>query len=88
MKDSSKEILAAAIGIAAGSALGVLFTSHKNNPDGNKTAGSSCRARKRERLYYVKNKLEMHRERLDHHLNRINSKIESLSPKEPVGHNL
>jgi hypothetical protein len=88
MKDKSKEILAAAIGLAAVSALGVLINGKKNRADNHKTAGTSCQSRKRERLYFVKNKLEMHRERLDHHLNRINSKIESLSPREPIGHTI
>jgi len=85
MKDTSKEILAAAIGIAAGSALGVLMTNQKKHPDDRKPAGSACQGRKRERLFFVKNKLEMHRERLDRHLSRINSKIESLSPVEAAG---
>jgi hypothetical protein len=54
MKDTSKEILAAAIGIAAGSALGVLMTNQKNHPDNHKPAGSACQGRKRERLFLVK----------------------------------
>jgi hypothetical protein len=84
MKDASKEILAAAIGIAAGSALGVLFTNKKIHPLENKPVNAACQSRKRERLYFVKNKLEMHRERLDRHLSRIKSKIESLNPAETV----
>jgi hypothetical protein len=85
MKDASKEILAAAIGIATGSALGILLTKYKNYPPEHKSGNSSCQNRKRERLFFVKNKMEMHRERLDRHLSRINAKIESLSTGEPVG---
>lgn len=82
MKNTSKEIMAAAIGIAAGSALGILLAKNKNDSAEQKT-GNSCLNRKRERLTFVKNKMEKHRERLDRHLQRINAKIEAFSPAEP-----
>ena len=88
MKNASKEIMAVAIGMAAGSALGVLMAKRKDNPGTGKSGDSACRSRKRERLVFAKNKLEWHRERLNHHLNRINSKIESLSPGGTASHNL
>ena len=84
MKNASKEILAAAIGIAAGSALGVLMAEHNERPGKHRTGESPCRSRRRKRLLFAKNKLELHRERLNHHLSRINSKIESLSPANPA----
>ena len=88
MKNASKEILAAAIGMAAGSALGVLMANHKESPGKHQTGESPCRSRRRERLLFAKNKLELHRERLSHHLSRINSKIESLSPGNPANHGI
>ena len=78
MKETSKEILAAAIGIAAGSALGILLAKDKMHPGRHPEGDSSCKTRKREKLLFVKGKLEMHRERLDRHLGRINAKIDSL----------
>ncbi len=79
MKDMSKEILAAAIGIAAGSALGILLAKDKKHSGEHHAEDSTCKNRKREKLLFVRGKMEMHRERLDKHLSRINAKIESLS---------
>jgi hypothetical protein len=78
MKDTSKEILAAAIGIAAGSALGVLLANIQLHRGEHRAQDSSCASRKREKLLFVKGKMEMHRERLEKHLSRINAKIEAL----------
>jgi hypothetical protein len=78
MKDNSKEILAAAIGIAAGSALGILLSNIQKHRGKHREQDSSCRGRKRERLLFVKGKMEMHRERLEKHLARINEKLETL----------
>jgi len=78
MKDTSKEILAAAIGIAAGSALGVLLAKIQIHKGEHRAQESSCTSRKREKLLFVKGKMEMHKERLERHLGRINAKIEAL----------
>ena len=88
MKNASKDILAAAIGMAAGTALGVWMANRKDHPGVHKTGDSACRNRRRERLYFAKNKLELHRERLNHHLNRINSKLELLSPGGLASHSI
>jgi hypothetical protein len=85
MKDTSREILAAAIGIAAGSALGILLAKNKTGPAARRMEDSACKSRKREKLLFVKGKMEMHRERLDRHLNRINAKIESLGAAVHAG---
>jgi hypothetical protein len=78
MKDTSREILAAAIGIAAGSALGILLAKDRTRSGEHGAGDSSCKSRKREKLLFVKEKMEMHRARLDRHLSRINAKIEAL----------
>ena len=84
MKNVSNEILAVAMGIAAGTALGVLVAKPKDQASAPKSGRSACRNRRRERLLFAKNKLELHRERVNHHLSRINSKIESLGTPEPI----
>lgn len=78
MKNTSREILAAAIGIAAGSVLGILLAKNKKSSAVLRMEDSACKSRKKEKLLFVKGKMEMHRERLDRHLSRINAKIESL----------
>jgi hypothetical protein len=82
MKESSKEFLTAAIGIAAGTALGIILTKTKHEQVENKSGNLSTRNRNKEKLIFVKNKLEKHKDRLDRHLQRINSKIESYHLKE------
>jgi uncharacterized membrane-anchored protein YhcB (DUF1043 family) len=82
MKNSSKEILTAAIGIAAGTALGVLLAKARHKQEEKKSGEFPLRNKYNERLIFVKNKLEKHRERLDRHLQRINSKIEAYNLKD------
>ena len=85
MKNTSREILAAVIGIAAGSALGILLVKNKTGSTALRTENSPCKSRKRERLLFVKGKMEMHREKLERHLSRINAKIESLGSPDHSG---
>jgi hypothetical protein len=78
MKYLSVKMLTTAIAVVGGSVLGILIV--KPHDSGKKQAGdSSCATRKKERLLFVRNKLEKHRERLDKHLSRINARIEAMS---------
>lgn len=82
MKDLSKSILAATIGIAAGSVLGILLKFDNHHQKGNRAGRKSCSERYKDKLIFVRGKMLMHRERLDQHLSRINAKIDALSTIE------
>jgi hypothetical protein len=85
MKDLSRKMLATVIAVAGGVALGLLLVKPTHD-SGKKQAGDSpCAIRKRERLLFVRNKLEKHRERLDKHLSRINTRIEAVSKAKTTG---
>ena len=80
MKNTSKNLLAAAIGIAVVGAAGIIINSTRKGRSLSKKSDTACRNGKREKLNFVKTRLERHRERLDRYLNKINSKIETYSP--------
>ena len=84
MKNSSKVIAAAAAGVAAGGALGVLFAPDKGSETRVKFDKQAKKLVKlfhskctKEQLIMVKEKLEKHKERLENHIQKINTKIEA-----------
>jgi hypothetical protein len=85
MKDISKKMLATATVVAGGAALGIFLVKLTRDSGVKKAGDSPCAARKRERLLFVRNKLEEHRERLDKHLSRINARIEAASKAKTPG---
>lgn len=72
-------MLTTAIAVGGGAVLGILLVNRTHDPGENQAGESPCTKRKRERLLYVKNKMERHRERLDRQLSRINARIEAVS---------
>jgi hypothetical protein len=85
MKDISRKMLATATVVAGGAALGVLIVKLIRDSGEKKAGDSPCATRKRERLLFVRNKLEEHRERLDKHLSRINARIDAVSKTKTTG---
>ncbi len=84
MNNLSKTVLAATIGIAAGSALGILLAPDKGDQKEDQSGGKSCQDKYKAKLIFVRGKMLKHRERLDQHLVRINAKIEALNVRAAV----
>jgi predicted acylesterase/phospholipase RssA len=78
MREKSGALLTVAIGAAAGAVIGMIISKTMHAGENEKAGNTAMRRRKRERLIFVRRKLENKRNRLDRYITRIGGKIETL----------
>lgn len=86
MKSTEKKLWLIGAGLMVLGSLGIIFRRKKGNPlwDKDSQFMDYQNAKKRkEKLEWVKNKLEMRKARLDKHLKKINEKIDMGLPVAP-----
>lgn len=86
MKTTEKKLWLIGAGLVVLGGLGIIFHRKKGNQRWDKDSQfmdyQNAKKRK-EKLEWVRNKLEMHKARLDKHLEKINKKINAGSPVAP-----
>lgn len=82
MKNSTKILAAAAIGVVAGGVLGLLFAPDKGDETRKKIAKQSDKMLKTIKAGFGKEKMARMKEKLENKLQKLNSKMDEYSKEE------
>ena len=84
MKNSTKLLVIAAIGVAAGGVLGLLFAPDKGDETRKKIAKQKDKMMKKIKDGFGKERMARVKQKLETKLQKVNAKIEEISRKEAM----